>query len=476
MNLLKKWNSISNATKSTLAFTFSSFLIKGISLITTPIFTRMLSVEDYGLVSTYNSWLTILEVFCLLGLTSAGIFNVGLNDYKDNRDQFISSTLTLCNTITIAIFGLIGIGKIMWGNDFLLPNVLLVLMFVHFITNPAQIFWITRQRYELRYKAATLITILSSVFSQVTSIMCIKYADTINLGVVRLWSTEIVSLLFVIPIYFLLMIRGKKFVNFSIWKRLLIFAIPLIPHYLAQHIMTSADRIMLTNMVSQADTGIYSVVLNVGMVATIIWNAINASLIPHTFENLNERKYKDINHIVLILISGYAMMCVGVSLIAPEILKILAPEEYYAGVNAIPAIAGTAFLSALYNIYANIEFYYKKTFFIALSTIIASLSNILLNILLIPRLSYVGAAYTTLISYIILVFCHYVSYHRCRCIVYNSKIILFISVLCIVFCELSHLLYNFIWVRYGLIIALLIVVVLKRKTISTFITTMKRRT
>lgn len=475
MNLLNKWKSMPEAAKSALAFTLSSFLIKGISFVTTPIFTRLLSPEQYGLTTTYHSWLTILEVFCLLGLTSAGVFNVGLNDYKDRRDQFISSVLTLCNTATVLFFGLVVIGKIIWGQDFLLPTSLLLLLFVHFLTNPAQIFWITRQRYEYRYKLATVITVCSSLLSQGCAILCVTYADALNAGTVRLWSTEAVMMLFAVPIYVLLMAKGKTFFDKTIWKQVLIFALPLLPHYLAQHVMIGADRIMLGEMVSQTDAGIYGVVSSISTIATIIWSAINASLVPYVFEKMNQKGYKDINRVTLLLIGTYAVMCCGVSLIAPEVLYILAPAEYYGGINAIPPIAGMSFLSALYNIYANVEFYHKKSGTIALATIVASITNVGLNWLLIPKYSYVGAAYTTLISYVVLIFVHYLGYRLCRTNrIYNNGIILGISLICIGFCEVCHLLYGMPWLRYGLIALMAIAVIVKRKSVMQLLDSMKK--
>ena len=67
--ILDKWSKIPNSAKSSIAFVFSSFLIKGVSFITTPIYTRIMDTEQYGILATYNSWLTILEIFALLGLT-----------------------------------------------------------------------------------------------------------------------------------------------------------------------------------------------------------------------------------------------------------------------------------------------------------------------------------------------------------------------------------------------------------------------
>ena len=105
--LINKWLELPVSVKSTVAFVISSFILKGISFLVTPVFTRVMDASQYGLVSIYQSWLIIIEVFALLGMTSAGVFNVGLNDYKQSRDEYIASILFLCNLITLAVFGLI---------------------------------------------------------------------------------------------------------------------------------------------------------------------------------------------------------------------------------------------------------------------------------------------------------------------------------------------------------------------------------
>lgn len=467
--LLNKWRALPEATKSSLAFMLSSFFLTGLSVLTTPIFTRLIDSSQYGIVATYNSWLSIIDVFALLGLTSAGVFNVGLNEHKDSRDQYISSILALCNIVTVVVFGVIFTLKYFLGDEFFLPYNLILLMFIHLIFNPANVFWITRQKYEYKYKLSTLITILSSISAQALSlIVVILSATSNNLGSVRLWSVEIASLLFCVPIYFYIMLKGKKPFSARIWKKTLVFALPLIPHYLAQHVMSSADTIMLKELVGESAAGIYSVVYTVGKIVTIVWSAINVSLIAITFEALNTKDYKSLSRLVASLVFGYGIVCLVITLVAPEVLMILAPDEYSAGVYVVPPIACVSFLCALYNIYANIEFYHKRPFYIALSTIVATIVNLALNALLIPRLSYIGAAYTTFISYIVLILMHYFGYKKSANgeKIYNNKLLLLISVAILGACLLSNLLYVNRIVRYIIIGVMLIVAIIKHKAIK----------
>ena len=463
---MTRYREVPPAVKAAVAFTISNFVLRGISFITTPIFTRLMSQSQYGMVSLYNSWQTIIEVFALLGLTSAGVFNVGLNDYRDSREQYMSSMLMLCNLSTILVFAALFGGKILLGEKFLLPTNLLLLMFITFLFSPAQIFWVTRQRYEYRYKLATVITIGSAVFTQLISVLCVMKAPENNAAEAKLWSSGLAAMAFYIPIYFYIFVSGKTGCRKKIWKQTLLFAIPLLPHYLAQHVMAGADRIMIADMYSQAAAAVYAVVSAVSLIASFVWNAINASLTPFVFEKMNQKEYKSIDRVVTELIAVYAVMCCGVALVAPEVLAILAPLEYQYGVYAVPPIAGVAFLSAFYNIYATIEFYHKKSTNIAVATIVSCVVNIVLNALLIPHFGFIAAAYTTLISNMVLIFMHYVGYRKCQeKRVYNDKKFAAIGVFTIIACEACNFLYVNAIVRYSVVTILTIVCVWKRKWI-----------
>ena len=474
--LFGKWKGMPNSARSAIVFVISSFLIKGITFLTTPIFTRLMDPTQYGIIATFNSWQLIVEVFALLGLTSAGVFNVGLNDYRECRDQYVSNVLTLCNLMTVVVFSIIFAIKYFLFGSFLLPWNLIVIMFINLIFSPAKIFWLTRQKYEYKYKAAFIFTVLSTILSQAVAVLLVMTSKTDNLGEVKIWSSKLVLILLDIPVFIYIFVKGRSFFNFALWKKILILALPLIPHYLAQHVMSGADRIMLSDLSSGSASGIYSVVANIGVIAGIVWTAINASLVPYTFEKLNNKEYDGINNLAVILIAGFAVVCVAVSLVAPEIMAILAPEKYYGGVYAVPPIIAVSFLSALYNVYANMEFYHKKTVWIALSTVVAMVINLGLNAWLIPKFSYTGAAYTTLISHIVLVFMHFIGYKRCcKEKIYNNNVIFLISVICIALCVLSSFLYKFLIVRYAIIVALIIVGIIKRKSIIKTFKKMKER-
>ena len=196
------------------------------------------------------------------------------------------------------------------------------------------------------------------------------------------------------------------------------------------------------------------------------------------------------------LLIFYAGLCVVISLMAPELLMILAPSNYSEGLSAIPPIIGMAFLNALYNVYASIEFYHKKSVGIAVATIIAAALNIGLNAWLIPIYGLSAAAYTTLIANAVLTFCHFIGYRyalKSKTIknkdldnkntedyntvetskdkttknvrIFDDLIFLALSIACIAACLACSLLYDIIWVRYVIISVILIALIIKRNTV-----------
>lgn len=461
------WKNIPSAAKSSIAYIFTMFFLRAVSFFTTPIFTRLMDASQYGVVTNYNSWLSIIEVFALLGLTSAGVLNVGLNDYSTSRNRYLSALLGLSNCTTLITFIIIACIKRVLGEGYFLPNDLLIIMFIHLLIYPAQIFWMTKQRYEFKYKASTVVGIGSVVISQLISIVFVINAES-DLGHIKILATELGSLFFSVPIYLLLLTRGRAYFDFSIWKLVLMFALPLIPHYLAQHIMSSSDRIMLTQMIGTAEAGIYGVVANIGNIAIIFWNAINASLVPMTFDSINRNEYTSLRKTINIILSVYGIACVAVMLIAPEALAFLAPQEYSGGINAIPPLVGVSFLHALYNVYANVEFYYKKSSQIAKATIIAAIVNLILNCFLIPHYSYVGAAYATLMSNVLLIVMHYINYRKCK-IIYNDRYILVLSIAMIISVVSCTVIYKYLMLRILLLCAIVLAVLIKLKKILEFI-------
>ena len=73
---------------------------KGIAFLTVPVFTRILSTSDYGIVTTYNSWIGILSM--IMGFALHMSIRMASVDYKEKIDDFMS-TIVMFTSITSAV-------------------------------------------------------------------------------------------------------------------------------------------------------------------------------------------------------------------------------------------------------------------------------------------------------------------------------------------------------------------------------------
>ena len=80
---MNKYKKMPQQVKASLWFVICGFLQKAISLITTPIFSRLLTTSEYGIYSVYQTWAGIIIIFASLNLAS-GVYLRGLIKYEDD--------------------------------------------------------------------------------------------------------------------------------------------------------------------------------------------------------------------------------------------------------------------------------------------------------------------------------------------------------------------------------------------------------
>lgn len=424
--LINRIESLSPAAKASAALMATQMIQKGLSLITSPIFTRLLSTSEYGEVSLFFSWYEIFVIFTGLCL-SKGVFNNGMMDFKDDRETFTLSMYSLTFISTLVIGTAVTVFCTIFYNFMHIDIRLIFYMFVLLAFEAALSQWTVRNRFEYKYKATTVVTILIAIVSPICGVLTI-YLFPENKVSARIVGSRNVFLIAyaVVLIYLIYKARGK--IKTSYWKYALKFNLPLLPHYLSLHILNHMDRIMISSIVNNAAAGIYSVAYNGAAIVKIFWQSINASLIPWTYEKCEKKDFKSLSDLTKILIFGYGLICVTFMFLAPEIMKILAPGSYHEGIYVIPSVIAGVFFSSLYYIFANVVYYYKKPKYVMIASVVSAVLNVALNAVFIPIFGYIAAGYTTMISYIIQVIIDYWAMRKIvKQNIYDMKFVLFMS-------------------------------------------------
>lgn len=400
--LINKIKGIPAGVKSAFVYTASSVFTRGLAVITVPIFTRLMTSEQIGIVGLYNSWYGMISAFATLSLTSGG-YALAMKEYSGKRDQYVSSILTLTSLIAILIAGVYFAFPNIWQKTLGLSNRLIILMLFGFFFAPARDFWLARQRFEYKYKLSAVVSIMTAVIASTISVIVVLHMNRIhstNIAEGRLFANYLVIYGVAAIIWISIFFKGRTLYNKEYWQMSLSLSLPLVGFNISGQVLNASDRMMISHMVNNSAVGIYGVLYTASSLSLLVWQAINTSFVPYIFQNIDNKEHK-IKEIANSLMIMYALVAVLMTYFAPEIVKILATDEYLAAIYIMPPIAGGVFLTAFSTLYSNMAVYYKKTKYVMYPAIVAACINLLLNYYFIKIFGYMAAAYTTLASFAI---------------------------------------------------------------------------
>lgn len=461
--------------KSATVYTFSTLFSRGLAIITVPIFTRLMTTSQIGIVNLYNSWYSMISAIATLSLTSGG-YVVALREYESNRDGYQSSVLSLTSLISLLLVGVYLVNPSLWSKLLGLPSGLIILMLIGFLFAPARDFWLARQRYEYKYKLSGFVMMGSALIASLLSILTVIRLSAVDENLVaegRLYSNYLIIYGVSAVIWFCTMLKGKTFFNKEYWKLSLSLSLPLVGYSVASQILTVSDRMMISQMVGNSAVGIYSTLYTVSSLSLLVWQAVHSSFVPYIFRNI-ENGGDGIKRVSSQLMTFYAAVAVLMTFLAPEIVRILATEEYYEAIYIMPPIAAGVFFTSFANLYSDIAVYYKKTKYVMYPAIIAAVSNLILNYIFIKIYGYMAAAYTTLFSYILFALFQGVWAKKiCKehgiesGTIYNDRYMIALAVITTLISLSGILFYGNTILRYGVVILLAVVcAVIGRKVIK----------
>lgn len=179
------------------------------------------------------------------------------------------------------------------------------------------------------------------------------------------------------------------------------FGVPLIPHVTGLFLLSAADRLVINDRLGLADAGIYMVALQLSMVMTLVFDAINKAYVPWLFERL-ARDHSQDKHQIVRWTYGYfiaALVIAGLAfVVGPYGVTLMAGDEYRRAGRLVGWLAlGQAF-GGMYLMVTNYVFYSKRTGLLALVTISSGMLNVILLLALIPQHGLIGATWAFTIA------------------------------------------------------------------------------
>lgn len=443
----------------TIVYTICNIFVSGLAIITSPIFTRIMSVGDYGVYSLFNSWNNIIFCFSSIGLSYT--IAPAIRKYKKIDNYTLGVTLFAVIIplvfLFLSLFGLANSFSILFS----LPKSTISLLWLELFFYTIVVLENEKMTIKGDYKKYAILATIRAIGSTSLSIlMIINATNDLFLGRIK----GVLLFTCFVAIYVLFSNRKSmpdKKQLFDYIKFALPIAIPMVFHGLAMIILGQIDRIMISKLYSEVETGLYSFGYSVGTIIMFVLNASSSALQPFFYENFGNDNEK-VKCMMQRIIKMMFLTCLLFALVAPEVVKILADKKFWGTISIVPPIVAACFCQYVYTYYSTIEVIQNKAKYIAIGSSAAAIINAILNYLLLSKIGFSIAAYTTYIGYLFLLAFHMsVCKKVCHVNDFNYISNLGLAIVSLFLMVLVLLLYKYTLIRYVFVILITICILLK---------------
>jgi len=381
-----------------------------IGIVALPIITRLFSPADYGNYVLVIATVSILSA--LAGWVSMSIVRFYPAYERDKKTAgFTILTIKLTFLSIFAIF-IVSLCILLFLHNYISGNFYHLMgigIFVFILTSLfSTLLDLLRIKRKIKWYSGFFVwkSITSFVFG-------ILFVIIFKLGVGGLLWGSVLSVGFALPFLWKIAVEKIRITSTRIpWKptvEMARYSFPLVVGNLAAWILSLSDRYVLEFFRGAHEVGIYSVSYQISQNSIMLLTSLFAlafnPLCVIIWEKKGEKASQEFvgkgtRYFLLLCIPAI----IGISTLQKPILNILSTPNYYEGAKIIPLVVlGVFFLGLMQRFGVGLSFY-KKTNLSMYCIIASGVLNLGLNFLLIPKYGYMAAAFTTLISYVFLLF------------------------------------------------------------------------
>ncbi|MEE0109959.1 MAG: oligosaccharide flippase family protein [Oscillospiraceae bacterium] len=385
----------------------STVLLNGISIITGPLFSRLLGDSGYGTLRIYNVWVSVIAILFTLQ-TQGTLVNARVEYPEEAQKRYQSSVMSLSLLVFLAcsaaVLVLLKPISAMLKLEPALIGLMLLQAFGTFCVN----FLNTKYTYEFKAGRNMVTSLAVTLVTLTLSILLILQLPHETRYYGRIVAIASTYGLIGIPVCILILARGKTFFNREYWKFCVALAIPAVFHNLSDLILGQSDQVMLQHMTDVATVGHYGYAWQFANILFVLFGALNKTWCPFFFEEMKQGKREAMMAKTRNFLELFTILACGFVLLTPEVFHIYAREDYWSGTTVIPLFVASYYINFLCTFPVNFEYYHKQTKVVAVVTIFSSLVNVVLNYFFIKAIGMHGAALATVLSHGLQLLLHYV--------------------------------------------------------------------
>jgi len=382
------------------AYMLSNVLIQVVTVLSIPLFTKLLTPSDFGIYEVYNNTVRFLAVIISLNLY-AGFYRYYFEENMNKRDlmQFLLR-------LSFIVF-IMGVFVLMVSKDWLLrftglPSDLFIWILIGIFSSIVINFFTTynnAQQFSKRLGGWQLLIQLSRIAA---AFLFLFFVRKNYLGrVAGEGAAALLLSLLIIAIYFRSYLAGGGQLNGKM--EIVKYSAGFIPIGLSSYIVSYIDLVLINNLQGSTASGVYSYAYKFA----IIYSGFSQSFVtanrPNLFNLLKENKEGEVisqMRSMFKLITVFACTFIFFAADAGRILSL--NDEFNVALHLLPVLILAYVFSDIAEIYNFYLYYAKKVKLFYVSFVSTAVVNFLLNLWLIPRYGYEIAAYTTLFSFMVL--------------------------------------------------------------------------
>ncbi len=393
---------------NTLILSIGTFGSKLLVFLLMPLYTAILSTADYGAAELITGISNFLIPLACVGL-STGIFRFAAERESDREAVFSSSVVLL--GVALAVFA--ALSPLLYLIPFATEYVWLIVLYVLLADLQA-----VCAQYVRAIDRTTLFAVQGILNTALTILFNVLFLVVFDLGLIGYVLSVVIGN--AVTLVFLIL-RAKLWRVFRISKvdkriigELLRFSIPMIPTTLCWLITDLSDRAMVTAFCGESENGIYSAAYKIPTVVTLIASVfLQAWQFSAVAENSDEKEcetfysgvFGGFLSVVMIGAAGLIWLSYGLT-------DLLLNVNYFGARYYMPILLCAAAFEGIVSFLASVYLVRKKSMHSFWTALVGALTNILLNLLLIPSIGPLGAALATMASYALVMVVRLIDTHR----------------------------------------------------------------
>ena len=385
--------------KNTIIIFIGKVCTQLITFFLLPLYTSILSTEEYGTVDLLNTLISLLMPIITFQIEQAVFRYLIENRENEDKKKTIISTSVFAVIIQCVIYFII------------------FLVISPFINNIYKYFLVTNV---IAYTFASLMQqigrgfgrnkeyAIGSFISAITTILCnVLFLVVINLRANGMLLANMIGQIICV-IYFIVALKLYQYISYKefkkiILKKMLRYSIPLIPNSISWWVFNASDRVIVSTILGIAQNGILAAAHKFSTVYITIYNIFNLSWTEMVSLHINDKDAKEfLNNMINTMLKFFVSMGIGIIACMPFIYPIMINSNYSEGFYQVPIMIIGSMFNVFIGLISTIYIAKKNTKAVADTSIVSAIINIAIHLILIEFIGLYAATLSTMFSYLIM--------------------------------------------------------------------------